>query len=192
LADREQFVAEPSYSDSILSGIQEALDTPMPDDLQPTIDKFKIDHKSQMDHLVASLMAVMVFWLKEAALRVDERAAIQLSMHAFHTAGALYLAQVKARHSEQLLPGRYALAAYHFAHTASLMDVTPANLSVADDLLNELRTPIERERDALRLALHDIHVMALDACGTEAPGLSNDILERIAKIRASMDETQIN
>ncbi len=177
---------EPSYADNIMSGIREALNTPIPDDLQPIIDKFKVDHKSQIDHLTASLMAVMVFWLKEAAARVDERAAIQLSMHAFHTAGALYLAQVKARHDEQLLPGRYALAAYHFAHSASLMAITPANLASADDVLDELMTPIEKERSALRLAIHDIHVMALDAIGTEAPGLADDILERIAIVRASI------
>ena len=181
---------EPSYADGILSGIQEALSTPMPDELQPTIDKFKVDHKSQFDHLVASLMAVMVFWLKEAALRVDERAAIQLSMHAFHTAGALYLAQVKARHGEQLFPGRYALAAYHFSHTASLMEVTPANLFAADEMLDELLTPIEKERDALQLALHDIHVTALDAIGTDAPGLADAILERVAVARASIESVR--
>lgn len=178
---------EPTYRDDVLSGIQEALRTPMPDELQPAIEKFKLDHKSQMDHLVASLMAVMVFWVKEAAARVDERAAIQLSMHAFHTAGALYLSQMKARHDEQLLPGRYALAAYHFAHCASLLATTPADLSKADDLLDELRTPVEKERDALQLALHDIHVMALDAIGTDAPGLADDILERVHIVRALID-----
>lgn len=180
----------PTYVDNVLSCIQEALNTPMPDDLQPAIEKFKVDHKSQMDHLVASLFAVMLFWLKEAALRVDERAAIQISMHAFHSAGALYLAQVKARHGEQLLPGRYALAAYHFAHWASMTGAPPANLLAADDLLDELRIPIEKERDALQLALHDIHVMALDAIGTEAPGLADDVLERIATARASIEANQ--
>jgi hypothetical protein len=181
----------PSYADNIMSGIREALDTPMPDDLQPIIDKFRSDHKLQFDHLVASLMGVMVFWVKEAALRVNERAAIQLSMHAFHTAGAMYLSQMKARHDEPLLPGRYALAAYHFAHSASLMATAPADLSKADDLLDELRTPIEKERDALQLALHDIHVMALDAIGTATPGLADDILERVELARKTVALSEI-
>ncbi len=65
-------------------------------------------------------------------------------------------------------------------------------LSVGDDIDYYEENPPKLELDAadrieaLELALHDIHVMALEAIGDEAPGLANDVLERIAVARASV------
>ena len=67
----------------------------------------------------------------------------------------------------------------------------------SDDVVNTLKNIAQvmvkagKERDALQLALHDIHVMALDAIGTEAPGLADDILERVELARKTVALSEI-
>lgn len=145
----------------VIDGICEAHATTMPDELQREIAAFMAAHKDNVDNLRNQVLAVLGIWLGEAAKRGSEIVVEQIALQQAHLALTLTAKAMKARRGEALLPGRMALAAYHFAAVANDIESGPLDLDGAAKLLSDLLTPLERERDRLRELVDEIADMDL-------------------------------
>lgn len=150
----------------------------MPDGMQSAIDTFRAEHRGAVKDLTSQVSAVVLFWLSEAAKRVPEPVAEQVALQTAHAALMLAARAMKMRRGEDLDPARIALAAWHFATWVRGMDgIVPAKLEAVDALLDEIRTPIEHDRDRLRQAL----IGALHALRSYQHGnASTELAEEIA------------
>ncbi len=151
----------------------------MPDGLQADINTFRAEHAEPVKELSAQVIAIVLWWVSQAARLTSERVAEQVALQTAHAAMMHAARATKLRRGEDLDPARIALAAFHFATWVRGMDgITPAKLERVDELLDELRTPIEHERDRLRHALTGaLHALRSYQHGNASPDLAEEVAD---------------